>query len=139
MRREADILLDFDGTCVAWQYPGVGPEIGAVPTLKELIKNGHRLILFTVRSNHDGGVIEALEWFKKNDIELYGIQRRPEQHRWGSSPKPFADLIIDDTALGIPLKFDESLSERPFVDWDMVRLLLREKGYFNKTLTTKDL
>ena len=28
-----DILIDFDGTCVAHEFPKVGKDIGAVPVL----------------------------------------------------------------------------------------------------------
>jgi hypothetical protein len=45
-----DILIDFDGTCVAHEFPKVGKDIGAVPVLKALVENGHNLILFTMRS-----------------------------------------------------------------------------------------
>jgi hydroxymethylpyrimidine pyrophosphatase-like HAD family hydrolase len=45
------IAIDFDGTCVSHEYPLVGKDIGAIPVLKELMSNGHRLILFTMRSN----------------------------------------------------------------------------------------
>ena len=32
--------------------------------------------------------------------------------------------MIDDSALGCPLKWDEELSNRPFVDWKQVYQLL---------------
>ena len=44
------ILLDFDGTCVQHEYPYVGDDIGAQQVLHDLVKNGHQLILFTMRS-----------------------------------------------------------------------------------------
>lgn len=38
-------------------------------------------------------------------------------------------MYIDDSALGIPLKYDEDGSvSRPYVDWVRVEQLLREKG-----------
>lgn len=37
------------------------------------------------------------------------------------------DFIIDDAALGVPLKHD-SLSERPYVDWNMVKYYLHVKN-----------
>lgn len=123
------VILDFDGTCVGHTYPGIGKDIGAVPTLKELVANGVKLILWTMRGTYDKGLIEAIEWFEQNGIELFGIQTNPTQGSWTNSNKPYGSCIIDDTAIGIPLKYDKSISERPFVDWVMVRLLLREKGY----------
>ena len=46
-----DILIDFDGTVVTHDFPAVGKDIGSVPVLKRLVDNGHRLILFTMRSD----------------------------------------------------------------------------------------
>lgn len=118
------INIDFDGTVVTNDFPNIGKDIGAVSVLKELVNNGHDLILFTMRS----GVYleEAINWFKTNNIELYGIQTNPTQHTWTDSPKSFANLMIDDSALGCPLKYDETLSNRAFVDWDKVRILLQD-------------
>lgn len=123
-----DILIDFDGTCVAHLYPGIGQDIGAVPTLRELVRKGHRLILFTMRSERDGGLNAAIRWFTKNKIQLFGIQENPGQQKWTDSPKAYGHLIIDDTALGIPLLFDETISDRPYVDWIKVCEMLIKKG-----------
>ena len=136
-----DIVIDFDGTVVTHEFPEVGKDIGAVPVLKELIKQGHNLILFTMRSNvknpasespeiicKDGDYLtDALNWFKEHGIELYGIQKNPTQQSWTSSPKAYGQIIIDDAALGCPLTFDTSLSNRPFVDWDWIEKILRSK------------
>ena len=35
------IAIDFDGTCVTHDFPGIGKDIGAIPILKKLIKNGN--------------------------------------------------------------------------------------------------
>ena len=37
------IAVDFDGTCVAHEFPKVGKDIGAAPILKKLVEKGHRL------------------------------------------------------------------------------------------------
>jgi len=112
------IAIDFDGTCVTHDYPQVGQDIGAVSVLKRMIKEGHKLILFTMRSGVE--LEEAVEWFNKNDIPLYGIQTNPTQGSWTDSPKAFANLYIDDAALGAPLMYDESISNRYFIDWSWV-------------------
>lgn len=121
------IAVDFDGTCVTHEFPNIGKYIGAVPVLKELIKKGHKLILYTMRS---GNLLdEAINWFADNDIELYGVNKNPEQYKWTSSPKVFANIYIDDTALGVPLKLDEDGTiPRPYVDWDRTRELLKREG-----------
>lgn len=120
------IAIDFDGTCVTHDYPYMGSDIGAVPVLKELADAGYRLVLHTMRS----GKLEkeAVQWFKKNDIPLFGINSNPEQKSWTASPKVYADLYIDDAALGVPLTTSQT-SVRPYVDWVKVREWLVNEGY----------
>lgn len=138
------INLDFDGTVVTHAFPHVGKDIGAVPVLKALTDAGHQLILFTMRSDRKekGAEIEdptimdvtgnfltdAVNWFKENNIPLYGIQTNPTQSTWTTSPKSYAEIMIDDSALGCPLSFDVTLSHRPFVDWVKVAEMLNEMG-----------
>lgn len=134
-----EILIDFDGTCTKHDFPRVGEDIGAIPVLKELVKNGHNLILFTMRSDvvdvfspeFEGKftgtyLTDAVKWFEDNKIPLYGIQVNPTQHEWTTSPKAYGQLIIDDIALGIPLIHNKD--ERPYVDWEKVRIILIEKN-----------
>jgi len=138
-----DIIIDFDGTVVSHEFPNVGKDIGAIKVLNELIENGHRLILFTMRSNNGDlplitpqGIVpisgdfldDAIAWFEFNCIPLFGIQTNPGQEKWTSSPKAYGQIIIDDVALGCPLKIDETISKRPFVDWKKVRKLLIKQG-----------
>lgn len=138
-----EINIDFDGTCVTHEFPKIGKDIGAIPVLKKLVEKGHKLILFTMRGDrfsknptghpdiHDiTGLFltEAVNWFKENNIPLYGIQTNPTQKDWTNSPKSYAHLMIDDSALGCPLKTDLSISNRPFVDWIEVEKLLINKG-----------
>lgn len=136
------IVLDFDGTCVKHEFPRVGADIGAQPVLKALVEAGHRLILFTMRSNksvvsgHSDDVPfeqaaanyldDATDWFKHNDIPLYGIQTNPTQHIWTSSPKAYGELIIDDAALNCPLM--RLPGERPYADWIVIRHMLIDRG-----------
>ncbi len=132
------IGIDFDGTCVTHEYPEIGKDIGAIPVLKALIKNGHQLILFTMRSDREvktnfGAYREyflsaAVTWFKENNIPLYGIQTNPEQRLWTDSPKAYANLYIDDAALGCPLIVPENSNERPYADWETIKKMLKEKG-----------
>ena len=118
------IAIDFDGTCVTHDYPRIGKDIGAIEVLKRLIKSGHKLILNTMRSGKE--LQDAIDWFKENGIELYGANKNPSQKSWTNSPKVYAHMYIDDAALGCPLKMDLNLSNRPFVDWDVVSTLLKD-------------
>ena len=120
------IAIDFDGTCVKNKYPYVGEDIGAVPILKDLVKRGHRLILCTMRSHKPNKGIDclqdAVDWFNNNGIELYAINENPEQKSWTDSNKIYADLYIDDAALGCPLTSDGF--GNVYVDWSKVSNLL---------------
>ena len=118
------IAIDFDGTCVKHRYPEVGEDIGAAPVLKALVEKGHKLILYTMRSGEQ--LEEARLWFWKHGLPLYGVQTNPTQHTWTTSPKCYAQLYIDDAALGCPL-IDEP-GERPWVDWIKVHDLLVNYG-----------
>lgn len=133
-----DILIDFDGTCVTHDFPRIGKSIGAESVLSKIVENGHRLILFTMRSDiknpvssnpmiitKDGNYLtDAVNWFTENNIPLYGIQTNPTQKNWTTSPKAYGELMIDDSALGCPIKFDNNLSNRYFVDWEKVEEML---------------
>lgn len=115
------IAIDFDGTVVSHEYPHIGEDIGAVPVLKELIDAGHKLILYTMRS---GRLLDdARMWFERNGIELYAVNENPEQSSWTSSVKVHANLYIDDSALGCPIRFEDGI-RKPFVDWRKVREIL---------------
>lgn len=137
------IAVDFDGTCVTHSFPKVGKNIGAAHILRELVQQGHRLILYTMRANcedntgfseevpqiHNGPFLdEAIEWFADNGIELYAHQENPSQKSWTTSPKCYAELYIDDAALGTPLVRDNEISSRSFVCWKSVlKILLDEQ------------
>jgi len=137
-----EMLLDFDATCCTHDFPHIGKSIGAEQVLKVLVENGHKIILFTMRSdvtnpqatdptikNIPGNYLsEAVAWFEERNIPLYGIQTNPTQHTWTSSPKAYGQKCIDDINIGIPLKYEPSLSDRPFVDWEALLPLLEECG-----------
>ncbi|MFI3318215.1 MAG: hypothetical protein SNH88_03405 [Rikenellaceae bacterium] len=96
------IAVDFDGTIVKHRYPEIGEEIPfATDTLKMLIADQHRLILWSVR---EGELLEeAVAWCRERGVEFYAINRDyPEEHgtEQGFSRKLKADLFIDDRSLG---------------------------------------
>lgn len=137
-----EICIDFDGTCVTHEFPKVGKDIGALPVLNKISDAGHNLILFTMRSDieevtsNDYGIYkqagnyltDAVNWFKENNIELYGINKNPSQASWTKSPKAYGQLYIDDAALGCPLIYNPEISDRPFVDWVKVEEMLKAIG-----------
>ena len=137
-----EICIDFDGTCVTHEFPKVGKDIGALPVLNKIADAGHNLILFTMRSDieevtsNDYGIhkqagkylTDAVNWFKENDIKLYGINVNPSQTSWTKSPKAYGQLYIDDAALGCPLLYNPEISDRPFVDWGKIEEMLKTIG-----------
>lgn len=125
------IGIDFDGTCVTHEYPEIGENIGAEKVLRDLVKNGHQLVLCTMRGHmaYEGRDLlqEAVDWFEKNGIKLFGVNRTPLQDTWTDSPKPYAEMYIDDAALGCPI-IESDISDRPYVDWEKLDRIFRSTG-----------
>lgn len=126
------IGIDFDGTIVTHNYPNIGqPVPGAIETIKKLIENGHKVFLWTMRSNkrYNGRdlLTEAIHYCLDNDIELCGANTSPSQ--WSASPKQYANIYIDDAALGCPLVHT---NERPFVNWFKIGELLVKDEYLTE-------
>lgn len=112
------IAVDFDGTIVEHEYPKIGEEIPfATETLRMLINDHHKLILWSVR---EGKLLdEAVEWCRERGVEFYAINRDyPEETTQNNnhfSRKLKADLFIDDRNLGgLP-------------DWGMIYRMVRER------------
>ena len=120
------IAIDFDGTCVTHDYPRIGKDIHAIPVLNKLVSNGHKLILNTMRSGKE--LDDAVNWFKENNIELFGINENPTQKSWTNSPKVYAHMYIDDAAFGCPLLNIPEISDRPFVNWVFIEVKLSQMG-----------
>lgn len=94
------IAVDFDGTIVEHEYPQIGKPIPfAVETLKQLHKDGHTLILWTVR---EGRLLqEAVDYCVKNGITLYAANKNnPEEDASKAPRKLSVDMFIDDRNLG---------------------------------------
>ncbi len=122
------IAIDFDGTVVTHEYPAIGRDAGAVPVLRELVDRGYRLLLLTMR---DGVLLEdAKRWFADREIPLWAVNNNPEQHSWTGSPKVFANLYIDDSNLGCPLKIMDGAA-RPVADWAKIRQQLIAEGFLD--------
>ena len=68
------IAVDFDGTIVEHRYPKIGNEIPfAIQTLKMLIQDHHKLILWSVR---EGELLdEAVEWCRVRGVEFYAVNK----------------------------------------------------------------
>ena len=97
------IAVDFDGTIVEHKYPEIGQEVPfAIDTLKMLIKDQHRLILWSVR---DGALLDDdVEWCRTRGVEFYAVNKDyPEEEKEKNnhfSRKLKADFFIDDRNVG---------------------------------------
>lgn len=96
------IAVDFDGTIVEHRYPEIGKEIPfAIETLKMLQREGHRLILWSVRE--DKLLEEAVEFCRQRGLEFYAVNTNYPEEKSGHehfSRKLKADVFIDDRNLG---------------------------------------
>jgi hydroxymethylpyrimidine pyrophosphatase-like HAD family hydrolase len=102
------IAIDFDGTIVEDAYPQIGnPKIFAFETMKELNKDGHRLILWTYRNG--SRLQDAVDFCSKKGVEFYAVNKNyPEENFDGKvSRKIHADLFIDDRNIGGMLGWGE--------------------------------
>lgn len=118
------ICIDFDGTCVTNEYPDIGKELpNCVEVLRKLNEKKIDIILLTQRTGKE--LLDAVEWFKEKNIELYSVNDNPSQNAWSQSRKVYADLYIDDRNLGCPLALRKSLSDEAFVDWRKVERKLK--------------
>ena len=97
------IAVDFDGTIVRHRYPDIGEEIlFATDTLKKLIEERHKLILWSVR---EGKLLDdAVEWCRERGVEFYAVNKDyPEEDvtlNEHFSRKLKVDMFIDDRNIG---------------------------------------
>ena len=99
-----NIAVDFDGTIVEHRYPEIGRERPfAIDTLKMLIADQHRLILWSVR---EGQLLEdAVNWCRERGVEFYAVNRDYPEERGVENNNHFSrklkvDLFIDDRNIG---------------------------------------
>ncbi len=112
------IAIDFDGTIVEHAFPEVGaPVDGAIEKMKGFLKDGHQIILWTMRSGET--LDHAVDYLARNNISLFGINNNPQQNSWSMSPKAYAHTYIDDAAYGCPLIYPLN-GHRPYVDWSKI-------------------
>ena len=119
------IAVDFDGTIVTHEYPKIGKEIPfATQTLKMLINDGHRLILWSAR---EGRLLEdAVKWCRERGLEFYAVNKDyPEEEKANNnhfSRKLKADMWIDDRNVGgLP-------------DWGTIYRIIKEGKTYEEVL-----
>ncbi len=117
------VCVDFDGTIVDHLFPELGaPAPGAIKWLKRFAELDAKIILFTMRSDNMsyGNLLsEAVQYLQHEGITLFGINHNPAQDSWTSSPKAYANVYIDDAAVGCPTIHPRGFA-RACVNWNMV-------------------
>ena len=123
------IAIDFDGTVVEHKYPEIGEERPfATETLKMLIKDHHKLILWSVR---EGKLLQdAVDWCRERGVEFYAVNKDfPEEkveYNDHFSRKIKADLFIDDRNIGgLP-------------DWGTIYQMVRERSTWEEVLAQRN-
>ena len=122
------IAVDFDGTIVEHRYPEIGKELPfATQTLRMLIEDRHKLILWSVR---EGKLLEdAVEWCRQRGVEFYAVNKDfPEEDlskNQSFTRKLKADVWIDDRNIGgLP-------------DWGTIYQMITEKKSYEQVLTER--
>jgi hypothetical protein len=106
-------------------YPEMGALVpGAIEVLKDCVARGSKLVLFTVR---DGKELEdAVRLLQDNGVALHAVNRNDDVP--STSPKPYYDVLIDDRALGCPMRAGITVANRMCVDWALVAVMLGLEG-----------
>ncbi len=121
------IAIDFDGTVVEHKYPEIGRELPfATATLKQLLKDGHKLILWSVR---EGKLLDdAVAWCEERGVHFHAVNRdidEDDTDKPGSkhfSRKIKAHMFIDDRNVGgLP-------------DWGSIYQMVSQKISYEKFL-----
>lgn len=118
MHKGPIVAVDFDGTIVDHRYPDIGSPVPmACECLRDLVKAGWRVILWTMRSGSQ--LDEAVAYLRSHGVTLWGVNENPDQKGWTESPKVYANYYVDDAAVGCPLARIDGFS-RLAVDWRVV-------------------
>ena len=132
LNKEIKITVDFDNTCALEDFPLVGADVPyAVETLKRLASNGVKLILWTCRQNEQ--LNDAVEWCRRNDIPLFGVDEDPHPDEtlaslYGIPRKIIGDFNIDDRNLGCPtIDIESNGKVYTVVDWRTLEETLTKK------------
>lgn len=123
------IAVDFDGTIVTHKYPEIGEELPfATETLKMLIEDRHKLILWTVR---EGELLQqAVDWCKERGVYFFAINKDyPEETIENNnhfSRKLKVDMWIDDRNVGgLP-------------DWGTIYKMISERKTWEEVMVTSN-
>ena len=95
------IAIDFDGTIVKDEYPGIGKALpGAIPAINELYDDGYCIIINSCRARERED--EMIDWLNRNGVKYCHCNEncceRIVNYRTDCR-KISADCIVDDKSL----------------------------------------
>lgn len=101
------LAIDFDGTLAEHEFPRIGGEVPeAINWCKVFQGMGAKLIMWTVRQDghHYGDVrTQAVTWCKDRGLVFDAVNNDLEVYSWTQGNKIYANIYIDDAALGCPV------------------------------------
>ena len=123
------IAIDFDGTIADHKFPKIGDSVpGAFEWIRKFKEADATLILWTMRSDtpkSGAALTDALAFCEENGITFDLVNENPQD--WTTSNKVFADIYIDNSAFGCPLRENPRTGGRPVVDWEKIGPTVMEK------------
>ena len=101
MNKTEIFAVDFDGTLCKNAYPNIGEPINEmIQWIKDLRKDGHKVILWTCRERMD--LVDAIAWYAGHGIFFDAVNDNLEEMKQyfnNNSRKIFANYYIDDRAI----------------------------------------
>lgn len=116
------VAVDFDGTLVEYNYPGIGaPNRVMVDLIKAHSDDGDKIVLWTCRNGQP--LTDAIRWCEEQGIELDAVNTNlPEiQEKYGGDTRKLsADVYYDDRAVAVefgkpkftPISFNKFVWQR---------------------------
>ena len=74
---------------------------------------------------------DAVKFLEEQGVALYGVNQNPEQSSWTTSPKCYAHVYIDDSAIGVPLTIFNDVNrglQFQVVDWKVIEAFFKRKN-----------
>ena len=123
------IAVDFDGTVVEHRYPAIGKELPfATATLRQLMEDGHRLILWSVR---EGDLLqEAVDFCEQRGVTFFAVNSDFEEE--DGAGKHYSRKINDDL-------FIDARNVGGLPDWPTIYALIKRKMNLRDFLISEEI
>lgn len=124
MKQTKTICIDFDGVIHSYMLPFTTPEKisdppvrGAFEFIKQCLKEGYVVAVFSSRSRSPSGLVAMKEWFVRCG---YGDYEDVNELEFPTD-KPMAVLYIDDRAFHFKGEFPSLSYVNNFIPWNRTR------------------